>query len=63
MTAQLLDRQEAARLLKIHVKTLQKMARIKEVPAIRIGALWRFVASELDTWLNSKICSNPPLVS
>jgi excisionase family DNA binding protein len=62
MTAQLLDRQEAARLLKIHVKTLQKMARIKG-PAIRIGALWRFVASELDTWLNSKICSNPPLVS
>lgn len=47
----LLDSEEAAALLKIHPKTLQKLARNGEVAAIHIGKLWRFRASALNRWL------------
>ena len=47
----LLDSEEAAALLKIHPKTLQKLARNGEVEAIQIGKLWRFRASALNRWL------------
>lgn len=52
----LLDSSEAAALLKIHPKTLQKLARRGEVVAMQIGKLWRFRASALNDWLN-KIAS------
>jgi len=47
----LLDSEEAAALLKIHPKTLQKLARSGEIDAIQIGKLWRFRASALNRWL------------
>jgi excisionase family DNA binding protein len=47
----LLNSNEAADLLGIHPKTLQRMARQGEVVGIRIGRLWRFRASELNEWL------------
>lgn len=47
----LLDSDQAAALLKIHPKTLQKMARQGEVAGIQIGRLWRFRASALNRWL------------
>jgi excisionase family DNA binding protein len=52
----LLDSTEAAALLKIHPKTLQKMARNGEITAIQIRKLWRFRASALNEWLE-KIAS------
>jgi excisionase family DNA binding protein len=54
---QVLNTEEAAALLQIHPKTLQRMAREGLVPAFRIGDLWRFRASALDDWLRSGICS------
>lgn len=48
----LLDSTEAASLLRIHPKTLQRMARNGEIAGIQIGRLWRFRASVLDSWLN-----------
>ncbi len=50
----LLDSDEAAALLKIHPKTLQRMARNGQIAGIQIGKLWRFRASVLDEWLNTK---------
>ena len=50
----LLDSTEAAALLKIHPKTLQRMARNGEIAAIQIGRLWRFRASILNSWLLHK---------
>jgi excisionase family DNA binding protein len=47
----LLDTEEAAVLLKIHPKTLQRMARNGEIAGIHIGKLWRFRASALNHWL------------
>jgi len=54
----LLDSQQAAELLRIHSKTLQRMARSGKLPAHRIGDLWRFRASELDAWLRSRMVSS-----
>ncbi|MGA7218924.1 MAG: helix-turn-helix domain-containing protein, partial [Candidatus Sulfotelmatobacter sp.] len=51
----LLDSDEAAALLGIHKKTLQRMARSGEVPGVQIGDLWRFRASTLDDWLASRL--------
>lgn len=53
----LLDSGEAAALLGIHKKTLQRMARTGEVPGFQIGDLWRFRASTLNEWLASKLAS------
>jgi excisionase family DNA binding protein len=54
---QLLDSKQAASLLQIHPKTLQKMAREAAVPSIRVGDKWRFRASELDEWVRSELSS------
>jgi excisionase family DNA binding protein len=51
----LLDTDEAAALLNIHPKTLQKMARHGNITGVQIGRLWRFRASELDRWLSGKL--------
>ncbi len=52
------DSREAARFLNINPKTIQKMARNGEVPAYRIGKLWKFRISDLDGWLRSKVISS-----
>ncbi len=52
---QLLDSDEAAALLRIHPKTLQKMARNGEITGVQIGKLWRFRASVLNAWLEQKL--------
>ena len=54
---QLLDSDEAAALLKIHPKTLQKMARNGEITGVQVGKLWRFRASVLNEWLEHKMAS------
>ena len=51
----LLDSEDAAKLLRIHPKTLQKLARQGDVQAVRIGKLWRFRASHLNDWVNSRM--------
>ena len=50
-----LSTDEAAAFLRVHPKTLQRMARQGQVPAYRIGDLWRFRASALDAWLTSQV--------
>jgi excisionase family DNA binding protein len=52
---QLLDSDEAASLLGIHKKTLQRMARNGQIPGVQIGDLWRFRASALNEWLEAKL--------
>ena len=54
---QLLDSDEAAALLKIHPKTLQKMARNGEITGVQVGRLWRFRASVINQWLEHKMAS------
>lgn len=47
----LLDSVEAAALLRIHPKTLQKMARRRVIQGRHIGKCWRFRVSDLNDWL------------
>ena len=58
----LLDSAAPAKLLRIHPKTLQKMARSGTVPGHRIGDLWRFRVSELDSWIREAVNFQSPLV-
>src|SRR5438552_109721 len=51
----LLDPGEAAQLLKVNRATLLRMARAGQLPAIKVGKLWRFRKSQLDEWLRSKV--------
>jgi len=39
---------EAAEHLRVHVKTLQKLAREHRVPCVRMGKYWQFRLSALD---------------
>jgi excisionase family DNA binding protein len=48
----LLDSIQAASLLRIHPKTLQKMARRGEIRATHVGKYWRFRVSELNDWIS-----------
>jgi excisionase family DNA binding protein len=47
----LLDSVEAAALLRIHPKTLQKMARRGQIHGRHVGKVWRFRVSDLNDWL------------
>lgn len=47
----LFSAKEAAHYLRIHVKTLQRLAREDRVPTARIGKYWRFRLSDLDRWV------------
>jgi excisionase family DNA binding protein len=51
----LLDSDQAAAILKIHPKTLQRMARRGDIRALQIGKVWRFRASVLDEWIQQKL--------
>jgi excisionase family DNA binding protein len=53
----LLDSVEAAELLKIDPMTLQRMARLEQIPGFKVGKLWRFRKSDLDEWLKSRLSS------
>lgn len=46
----LLNSEQAAQLLQIHHKTLQKLARRGAIRGTHIGKLWRFRVSDLNAW-------------
>ena len=48
----LLDVAEAAKLLRIHPKTLRSKARRGIIPGVQVGRLWRFRPSALNEWLD-----------
>jgi excisionase family DNA binding protein len=57
------DAKEGATFLRIHPKTLMRLAREGGVPAYSFSEgprrHWRFLISELDTWMKSKVNSRP----
>lgn len=46
--------QETADYLKITLDYLYRIARRGEIPAFRIGDLWRFRKADIDKWLEGK---------
>ncbi len=53
----LIGTEEAAALLQIHPKTLQRMARRGEVRGYQLGKLWRFRASNLIKCVSAEVAS------
>ena len=53
----LIDSDEAAALIRIHPKTLQRYARQRIIIGARVGKLWRFRASEIDRWISERLAS------
>jgi len=53
----LLTSKEASQVLKIHPKVLERMAKRGEVPALKVGKFWRYRATTLDAWINSRLQS------
>jgi excisionase family DNA binding protein len=53
----LIDTEEAADLLQIHPKTLQRMARRGKVRGYQLGKLWRFRASDLVKCFSAEVAS------
>jgi excisionase family DNA binding protein len=51
----LLDTDEAAAIMKIHPKTLQRFARLGRIRGVHVGKLWRFRASEIDEWIDRQM--------
>jgi len=53
----LLDTDQAAAIMRIHPKTLQRYARNGVVRGFQLGSMWRFRASEIDRWISERIAS------
>jgi len=53
----LLTSKEAAALLKVHPKVLERWAKVGEIPALKVGKFWRYRASALETWVETKLHS------
>ena len=54
----LLNSEQAAALVKVHPKTVQRYARQGLVVGLRVGNLWRFRASDLDRCRPVTVSSN-----
>jgi len=53
---------DAGKLLGLHPKTVQRLARKGELPAIRVGRYWRFRASRLNALIDVHSNSQPVCV-
>jgi excisionase family DNA binding protein len=47
----LLNLEEAASVLGMHWKTLERLARERKVPALKVGKRWKFLLTSLNKWL------------
>ena len=58
----LLDCGEVARLLHLHPKTVERMAREGRLPAFKVGKRWLFRTTHIDQWVSSLVHSTPASV-
>jgi excisionase family DNA binding protein len=49
----LLTAEEAAKHLRVHIKSLYRLAQQGIVPARKVGGQWRFHVQALDEWLKT----------
>jgi len=49
----LLDSRQAAAILKVHPRTLQRLVHRGQIRAVHVGKLWRFRASALEAWMDN----------
>jgi excisionase family DNA binding protein len=46
--------EQAARLLRLHPSTVYRMVKRGEIPAVKIGRVWRFSTETLQDWLRDR---------
>ena len=51
--AKILTTKEISKYLKLHELTIRKYAAQGEIPAVRIGGVWRFDKDAIDRWIKS----------
>jgi excisionase family DNA binding protein len=57
----LITADRAAELLKLHPKTVKRLAQAGTLPGMKIGRVWRFRESSLDAWMSAQLqCSGHP---
>jgi len=54
MPEELLTSEDVAKLLKLNVQTVSRLAREGEIPSIEIGGVVRFKPSDLDEYMSRK---------
>jgi excisionase family DNA binding protein len=54
----LLNSRQVGEILGMHPKVIERMAKRGDVPALKVGKFWRYRASALDGWINSRLQSN-----
>jgi excisionase family DNA binding protein len=53
----LLDTDQAAAIIRVHPKTLQRYAREGIVRGFQLGTMWRFSARDIDRWISERMAS------
>ncbi len=57
----LLTSAEVGAILRLHPKTVERMARHGSIPALRIGRYWRFDEKRIAFWIRADVASSPVL--
>ena len=55
LTNDILDARQAAKYLRINEQTVRRLAREREIPSFKVGGVWRFKVSSLDSWAEAQI--------
>ena len=63
MDDDILTIEEVAKYLRVSERTVYDWAQKGEIPAGKIGTVWRFKKSEIERWVNERLSSNKPLTS
>lgn len=58
MTDDILTIEEVAKYLRVSERTVYDWAQKGEIPAGKIGTVWRFKKSEIENWVNAHLSSN-----
>ena len=53
----LLDSHEAAAVLGVHPRTLQRMVHRGQISGVQVGKLWRFSPSAIFDWIDHRMAS------
>lgn len=61
MDDDILTIEEVAKYLRVSERTVYDWAQKGEIPAGKIGTVWRFKKSEIERWVNERLSSNKPI--
>ena len=63
MDDDILTIEEVAKYLRVSERTVYDWAQKGEIPAGKIGTVWRFKKSEMERWVNERLSANKPIGS